>query len=72
MSLIRASDKPIPDILRRKWQHFAYCLDHNKDGLVTRQDHQELAERAIVEGNLDPNSLQAKQIRRKLGQVHNS
>jgi len=58
--------------LEKKWRHFAYTMDHDKDGYVSREDHLDFANRAIEMGGIDPNSTQAVQIRRKILQVVHS
>jgi Ca2+-binding EF-hand superfamily protein len=57
------------EFLRNKWRRMAWVLDIDRDGLVSKKDYAELADRTIEVGGLDPNSRQARQIRRKLLQT---
>jgi len=65
-----SAESPHPVFLRKKWRHFASVLDYDKDGKVSREDHQSLAERAVAAGGIDPGSKQARQIHTKINQSY--
>ena len=54
----------------RKWRYFLSVLDVDKDGFISRKDHEKIAERAILVGKIDPSSLQAFQVRNKVMQTY--